>query len=201
MIYAIDENKVHRRVNIAEAERLHDAGHKIVQADADGWIKWRVCSGQPISNGTRLDVKCQNGEVFFDQMHAAWCADGALRITHYRPIINQPASEESRGWDGDGLPPVGAVCEVNHFGEWHKTLIVGEDDGLPVFKTGWYDRYAYACGADFEFRPILTPREQWVEKAADRYCDNYAGADMRVTIGLLYDALASGELPTPEKTE
>lgn len=69
-------------------------------------------------------------------------------------------------WNGDGLPPVGTVCEVDHYG-WrpcevfaHKTEGEGggtdvlfsstRDDGLPTWN--WYDDPA-------RFRPLHTPEQ------------------------------------------
>lgn len=74
-------------------------------------------------------------------------------------------SNKNDWYERGELPPVGTQCEVNHIGEWKPTVIVGYDAGLPVFKTEWNDRYAYACGDDFEFRPIRTERDVLVEKA------------------------------------
>jgi hypothetical protein len=78
-------------------------------------------------------------------------------------------------WRGpeDGLPPVGIDCEVQHYGEWHETKIIGIDDGIPVFKTDWHDRYSYACGSDFKFRPLHTEEDKAVEEMMEVIAEEF----------------------------
>lgn len=54
---------------------------------------------------------------------------------------------------------------------------------------------------DYEFRPLKSDRERWVELAVDAYKSSkkgiYTNCELKC-IELIYDAMASGELPTPE---
>ncbi|KJZ10768.1 hypothetical protein TW86_13510, partial [Halomonas sp. S2151] len=75
----------------------------------------------------------------------------------------QERTMDKQEWNGEGLPTVGVKCEVRHIGVWHETTIVGSDGGLPVFKTDWCARYAYACGSDFDFRPARSAEDRAVE--------------------------------------
>lgn len=103
-----------------------------------------------------------------------------------RPCVSKSAESDKqedlsvvdgKQWRGpeDGLPPVGTVCEVLHLGDWKETKIIGTDDGLPVFKTEWHDKYAYACGSDFEFRPLRTEEDKAVVEMLALDCEPHEG--------------------------
>ena len=92
-------------------------------------------------------------------------------------------------WNGEGRPPVGVKCEVRHIGVWHETTIVGHDDGLPVFKTDWCERYAYACGADFDFRPIRSAEDKAVAAMRD------TSKLMRTQAARVYRDIRDGKIP------
>ena len=193
MIYAVNkrtkEHLVHGAPSLGRVAPCPEWYY--VQADADGWIEWH--GGEcPLPDNHPYEVKCetnsgiQRAAFQRPQANRAWSRywlNNHYNIIAYRPIFdNKPQAPE---WDGEGLPPVGAVCEVKHIGVWHQTTIVGVDEGLPVFKTDWCQRYAYACGADFQFRPIRTDRERWIKAASEVARKGLKNGDM---LGYVYDA-------------
>ena len=67
-------------------------------------------------------------------------------------------------WSGEGLPPVGAVCEVDWCEEWHKCEVIAHFQqrcGMVAAFTveiSYGVKSLYAFGAD-SFRPIRTPEQ------------------------------------------
>ena len=104
-------------------------------------------------------------------------------------------------WGGKGYPPVGIECEFKHSFEsdehYQKCYIVGEiKDGVKVchnYSNGTLF-FAFPC---FQFRPIRTERDRWVESAHKIANDDSGSATFRA-IGMIYDALKSGTLKAPE---
>lgn len=75
-------------------------------------------------------------------------------------------AEDAQQWDGQGLPPVGCVCEIpmQSVG-WVEVLCVGFDkhDDAPVFLVnGDWVKYK----SSKEFRPLRTDRERSIYEAA-----------------------------------
>ena len=211
MIYAVNKRtKEHRRwPEVGSAESMHmimNNNWQRVDADAVGWIAF---DGEKIPTNPNQFIQWKGCSGFVSieiQADAVnWGKDGNDRIIAYRPISNQPASEEPKGWGGpeDGLPKPGHFCEVHYIGKWRECEIVANfkqragmvaaftiemDDGLKILDAFRVDR----------FRPIRTDREIWIE-AAGKAIEGPLGRKTRLEI--IYDALASGELPTPEKTK
>lgn len=70
------------------------------------------------------------------------------------------ARPTQNGWNGEGLPPVGTVCECQDESfQWHRGTIVhvGQGDGamVAVMQTG----SGILIGEKGEFRPIRTPEQ------------------------------------------
>lgn len=100
-------------------------------------------------------------------------------------------------WAGEGLPPVGVVCEANFVGEWKRFEMRYYGEAHVVFKTAFEvqrARYDFdTCGV--KFRPIRTPEqiaadereaacEEMLEIAKSRRPD----PDVYEAIATLYDA-------------
>lgn len=77
----------------------------------------------------------------------------------YRIIQSRPTTPS---WSGEGLPPVGVVCEMHYCGEWEKTEI------LCIGVKHVFIRQIAVTGEEFEcslnlsacqFRPIRTPEQ------------------------------------------
>ncbi|WP_461533460.1 hypothetical protein [Sinomicrobium sp.] len=87
----------------------------------------------------------------------------AFRIS--RPeIIPRPAKKvQEVEWDGEGLPPVGVVCEVLHMGKtWELVEIVAHVKSIDGSKAVWqmigYNEWS-GDSAD-KFRPLHTPEQR-----------------------------------------
>jgi hypothetical protein len=70
----------------------------------------------------------------------------SVRCANFDKLIPRPAKKAEP--EAQYMPKVGEECEINHLGNWFK-----------ISKTDFYDRYAYACGSDFIFRPLRTEEE------------------------------------------
>lgn len=98
-------------------------------------------------------------------------------------------------WNGEGLPPVGCVCERSWAGdEWQSCKILFESGQIVVVKlkeSGMED--AYNIG-DVTFRQILTEAERKREEArkAMYAAMNIIDGDIADAI---YDAIAAGKIP------
>ena len=106
---------------------------------------------------------------------------------------------------GDGFPLIGSEHELKPY--WHKVLIVAHDvreEGTRIVYWDHHDSiYSYTYRHDF-FRPIKSDREKWVEEARaifDRVDDRFPptrNTALNALFNEIYDALQSGELPTPK---
>ena len=116
-----------------------------------------------------------------------------LMPSMWRIVAERPATQS---WSSEGLPPVGAVCEVrNAPGGWGKAVITHQGKGLTVWL--WHsenpDQVEYAEIPDrLEFRPIRTPeqiaadeREEAVDEMHKLYME---GAKHSGGLYALYDA-------------
>ena len=106
-------------------------------------------------------------------------------------------------WDGQGLPPVGTVCEgftqdSARQWRWLEVEMLKHNN----LKSGECAVHAVHHGVlrwCSEFRPIKSDKEKWIDKSLGslgHYFD--AGDYQRRLFSHIYDALISGELPIPE---
>ena len=134
-----------------------------------------------------------NGDRWLDQKSEYFLKSAEVRgniKVHYPP---------AKQWRGpeDGLPPVGTTCEIKPY--WHTVLVVAHDareEGVRIVFWDHHDSiYSYVRNSDL-FRPIKSDREKWIDAAFD-----LAARQIELDSSLLeivYDALQSGELPTPK---
>lgn len=203
-----------------------DSRYRVVEADADGWIEWN--GGEcPLPDGHKCDARDADGSQHenktigkdndVDRLFWEWdeCNDHDNNIIAYRPILDQPASEEVKGWDGEGLPPLGTVCELSsacQFFSLQRGEVIEKQEGEKVVVVGHAARNdngnvcitiqpindascGFATGNDQRMvRPTRAEREQWVEKAKRSFENN---TDTTCEFEAIYDALASGELDAP----
>lgn len=214
MIYAVNRlTKEHRVVEERYSGGMRlpcrnpnlGKGWDYIQADADGWIEWS--GGEcPLPYGVKYDVRCASGSEGRQRNPEEdnWLhVHGDSNIIAYRPIIDQPASDEPKGWCGEGLPPVGEKILVRkNDNDWLTVEVVAHDDGGVIYRDPATTDHGYKWAVAGGIRPIPTPRERWVEKALSLDCDPCAGMLSRKDFcGELYDSLASGKLSLPEKTK
>lgn len=208
MIYAVNRlTKEHRVV-----EERYSGGMRLpcrnpnlgkrwdyIQADADGWIEWS--GGEcPLPNGHRYEIKNSVGRVVCIPLSRPesnlWSSNN---IIAYRPILDQPDSEEVNRWNGDGLPTVGEKILVRkNDNDWLTVEVVAHDDGGVVYRDPETTDHGYKWAIAGGIRPLPSPREQWVEAARKAIKGSLNG---KTGLEIIHDALASGELSLPEKTK
>ena len=104
-------------------------------------------------------------------------------------------------WSGEGLPPVGVVCEVrNAPGGWGKATIKYQGKGVTVWlwdrPDGNTDQIEFAsCPDRLEFRPIRTPeqiaadeRSKAIDEMVKALGMDDPGTAEYIRCGLIYDA-------------
>lgn len=67
-----------------------------------------------------------------------------------------------RPWSGEGLPPVGVVCEMHYCGEWEKTEILCIGVKHVFIRQIAVTGEAFECSLNLsacQFRPIRTPEQ------------------------------------------
>ena len=146
------------------------------------------------------------GWGFFKLDLAGWfiCDDGekVWRKTPYQSPDNfswwsNAVERPSPAWSGEGLPPVGVVCEVDWCEEWHKCEVIAHFQQrcgmVAAFTVEISDgaKSLDAFGAD-SFRPIRTPeqiaadeREAAIEEMTQIINKNLANT---IAASAIYDA-------------
>lgn len=200
-------------------------------AKNEGWIEWGggEC---PVPEGALVDVRYRNSEKFPDTFGTIalevggygatgrhWNHDGypndiiAYRLHQPQEAVQVKADDEADlnecigqdaapVWNGEGLPPVGCVCERSWAGdEWQSCKILFASGQIVVVKLKESGREdAYNIG-DVTFRPILPTRSE-AERKRD---EAVAQLNNFVAMGkfaldedlacAVYDAIAAGKIP------
>lgn len=102
------------------------------------------------------------GSFYFEIWYnGQWTTDSALDI-YQDTFIIKPAEDRKVVWDGNGLPPVGTVCEIKHASlGWTQCEIVAHktNDGGTKYAIAWIDSNTLDQSQGLRFRPIRTPEQ------------------------------------------
>lgn len=184
------------------------------------WIDWP--GGEcPVPTGTLVDVKWRDGRID-DGIPAkishdldsskrnaiSWQHHGNSHdIVAYR--LHQPQEAEQAKvddeadlnecigqdaapvWDGEGLPPVGCECECQFRGEWQKCTILFSGKRIVVVMVD-DDEYPLESKGSL-FRPIRSEAEQKRNMVIAQMM-NFSAVLSETTAGLIYDAIADGNI-------
>lgn len=108
-------------------------------------------------------MKLENGQWFCQKANGrGWAIDTSNDCScRYIP---RPSP-----WSGEGLPPVGTVCEyqVRGYGEWHRATILAHHNGH-AWATGDDEKHCFTVPPHGNFRPIKTPEQIAAEERLDR---------------------------------
>ena len=164
---------------------------------ADVWIE-DLCT--PRYSGWHKD----SGDRFIDRCRCSYRKINMdeEQIVHYPP-------ETRSEWNGEGLPPIGTVCEMlvgdDLIGD--RVLIMGYyNDLVWVTVQFWDDGVVYhgrhntfTLTQDLTFRSTKSDKEKWVESVQEFYNLKLQKiAPNQATLEEVYDALISGELDLPK---
>lgn len=127
------------------------------------------------------------------------CVFGSGRYETNLELVQVTEATTQAAWNGEGLPPVGTVCEyqtwVNR--EWKQTKVLAHHLGFAVHS--WSvdgDDMEVDSAPPQDFRPIRTP-EQIAEEDRDRAieemreiitADDLKGFGITMQLGAIYDA-------------
>ena len=141
-----------------------------------------------------------------DHTDAIWVTDyesGSDMIFNLDPSVwglieNRPTTPS---WSGEGLPPVGVVCEMHYCGEWEKTEILCIGVKHVFIRQIAVTGEAFECSLNLsacQFRPIRTheqiaadERERMANMLWQRYLQPILApakeAQVKEALGLIYD--------------
>ena len=93
-------------------------------------------------------------------------------------------------WNGQGLPPVGTVCESYDADGWQRCVILAVDARgnlvVDLLEDGMveanHDNHCYS------FRPIKSDREKWIDKASGSVIRALGIPGNTEILGIIYDA-------------
>ena len=99
------------------------------------------------------------------------------RVPRHQPLIERPKKQEV--WNGEGLPPVGAKCEVDHGGRvfWDIVTIIAHHGKKAIYEDP-HGHHQYLWGLAGDFRPIKTAEqlaEEEREDAANKMFQRFGG--------------------------
>ena len=117
---------------------------------------------------------------------------GATVIAERRPIT-EPV------WDGEGLPPVGAECEIKRVAEWLPVKIEFISDTNTIFTTRGGTEECYHTHS-LKFRPIRSPEDVARDEAIANICFAIGVRPDNIVVQQTYDAIAAGKIPGITKT-
>lgn len=209
----------HRKCGEAGVKITREQYEAALAAKNDGWIEWG--GGEcPVPGDTEVLIKCKS-EGAWDYRRkqradeVAWTHDDSvLDVIAYRlhkpQQAEQPeASEEDLNeciwqgvapvWNGEGLPPVGCVCERSWAGDkWLQCKIIFTGDEIVLVKLATREA-AYQL-SDVRFRPLRSEADK-KRDAAIESIDWYMPEFIPDTPNELYhakkiyDAIAAGKIP------
>ncbi len=146
---------------------------------------WNACQG--VTTEALSELTNLGGLKYLDQTVAAQ-AEKLRALMAYRD--QEQILRPGLSWNGKGLPPVGAGCEVNHESAgWRDATVVAHYEGFAVVVTDGGDLDAGIYQLD-ECRPILTDEQTAAKEREQAVTDiiMIIGVSKRNTAEDLYDA-------------
>lgn len=167
-----------------------------VKADDQGWIEHDggVC---PLPHNAPVEVRRKDGAEFSRDHAHTLCWNPLDRdgysIEAYRPSCYHEQEEEE--WSGEGLPPVGTVCEgyvqdSSRSWDWHKVEILKQNSISSNECAVHVVSHSILRWCD-QFRPIRTAEEVAVEAMAQACSDS----PHKPVVHSIYTAIREGRIP------
>lgn len=202
------------------------AEYESALAKNDGWIEWG--GGECPVDGV-VDVKLRNGHITTNRKADSldwnhYTPDGGGAIITYRPHrdinshVNDDRLEQDLNecigqdvdmpeWYGEGLPPVGTICEalmpaLNHE-TWHWRTVKVVESGIPGAEKEVlaYDIENTKPAWTDEFRPLRTEAEKARESSINDIALMIGRGTFFQDAERIYDAISSGEIKVHSKEE
>lgn len=183
-------------------------------AKNDGWIEWGGGKFPPVSTSTIVDVKFEKGYVqaAYPAGEYSWEHNWqgsniiAYRLRQSQEVAHTEAEQEADlnecigqtpapVWSGEGLPPVGCVCERSWAGDkWLQCKIIFAGDDIVVVKLA--TREAAYHLSDVRFRPIRSEADRKRDESLRVIYEILdAGTSTKQDAADIYDAIAAGKIP------
>lgn len=142
--------KNHHQTVLSRAEY----SHLYPEPDADGWIEWNGVPRSPVSKGTKVDVKMQNGTQYFGQLiDDEYWSDcwGDASIMAYR--LHKPEQVETAECNGSVVVCTGPV---------QSNFVVAEKPTLDQLLQDWRNADDFAKRKQAEADEAAAMRdERW----------------------------------------
>lgn len=103
-------------------------------------------------------------------------------------------AQEQPAWDGEGLPPVGTVCEVMFKKDtnptWDECEVLKTAPFIVLYFADEGKAHNYSPESDFKFRPIKTDRDRQIEAMTDLFKKTACKQTYNIVAGIeaLYEA-------------
>ncbi len=102
-------------------------------------------------------------------------------------------------WNGEGLPPLGCICEIAEpiYNAGTKVRVLCHDENAAVCRILEGDRLHSLCQLEAtEIRPLRTEAERKRDEAKDAIAELCrSSASNGHSADLIYDAIAAGKIP------
>lgn len=189
-------------------------------AKNDGWIDWG--GGEcPVSDSAIVEVRYRNGEVkaaapadFYEWGHGRphFVTTGRDIIAYrlHQPQESEQTKEDDEAdlnecigqdaapvWNGEGLPPVGCVCEfISNDTSWGSVVVIGMDGDKVVIKPSGETYYGITPSEKQVFRPIRSESDRKRDESLRVIYEILdAGTSTKQDAADIYDAIAAGKIP------
>ena len=151
------------------------------------WARWR---GQNSSGNwyefSLPPIKGNNAWIYVLSVQASLVSPGEV-LSDWRDTLEERVVEDKAVEWVDGLPPVGAVCDL--YWPTHKdpnVTITYQGDGVGCYKNEHGSEFTYDTNC-VGFRPIKTPKEKVIEEMNHIVSEAFDNGD-RSLFNILYDA-------------
>lgn len=159
--------------------------HLYPAPDADGWIEWEGVPRSPVSKGTQVDVKMQNGTQHFGQLIDDECWSdcwGDANIIAYR--LHKPEQVETVEYNYSGVVYTGPV---------KSEFVVNEKPTIDQLLQDWRNADDFAQRKQAEADEAAAMRDERWQAVQDR------AGEVGVTVGPCESVAAEPEQVNPVK--
>lgn len=175
-------------------------GAYFIACDSDGTVD--SYRNEPEKDDTGLNWRDSEGLGYFTNLFIDLAIDWESAIITREQYGAALAASKQASWDGEGLPPIGCICEAlapSRKGSpwsWQRVKVVEAGiDGAEKECLVYNIETTRPSWAD-EFRPIRTEAERKCDEAKDAIAELCrSSASNGHSADLIYDAIADGKIP------
>ena len=184
-----EESEMAYKIEDIDWSKMPEGAVEFMLEDQNDYLTWIMANGESMY---RSDVLCDW------EIRTKWCEYD--HRTRYKVSDHHP--EQGNVWCGEGLPPIGTVCEAridDNDGLMTVEIIAhAQNRAAPVAVYKYYTEDMNILKVGFKisgcFRPIKSNKDKFVEQLREYYQGLKWIAPSPEEAGVIYDATVSGEL-------